>query len=195
MSASQFPPHHNLFIATPSFIHLYSQSPPTKRLLFECEIPDGISSARAAKDNSCLIAVADNHVVILYDAERGRDKKYRLKSGDVHQSWHQLITYPSNQRLIDLYRVTRACCFFHKALVSSTLRLRLITISKHTRSRPLSFCLPSTRILLRRMSLLFRRVDMYCFRRLPRLRQYISKICDKLAACQYVSFQAMQNHQ
>jgi hypothetical protein len=55
----------------------------TSSLLFECDSPDGILNARAAKDNSNVLAIADDHVVVLYDAEHGRDRKYTLKSGDV----------------------------------------------------------------------------------------------------------------
>lgn len=74
---------HNLFIATTNAIHIHSRV--TKQLLFECAAPDGILNARAAKDNSPLLAVADNHLVILYDAKRGRDRQYKLRSCDV--SW------------------------------------------------------------------------------------------------------------
>jgi hypothetical protein len=81
MSASQPAAGHNLLIATSNAIHIHSRA--TKTLLFECATPDGILNARAAKDNSPILAVADSHLVILYDAQRGRHRKYKLKSGDV----------------------------------------------------------------------------------------------------------------
>ena len=70
-----------MFITTPNVIQLRSQL--SNRTLFECETPDGIVNARASKDNSSLFAVADAHIVILYNAAKGKDKKYKLKSGDV----------------------------------------------------------------------------------------------------------------
>ncbi|KAF2192385.1 hypothetical protein K469DRAFT_800239 [Zopfia rhizophila CBS 207.26] len=51
-------------------ILLCSQS--TSKLLFECSTPDGVLSARAARDNSGLLAVADNHPVMLYDTRGGK---------------------------------------------------------------------------------------------------------------------------
>jgi hypothetical protein len=86
MSTTHLPAHHNLFIVTPNAIHLYSRS--KRRTLFECETSDGILNARAAKDNSALLAVADNHLVMLYDAAKGNDRQHKLKSGEV---WHNLL--------------------------------------------------------------------------------------------------------
>jgi hypothetical protein len=67
-----------LFIATPNAVHLRSQLDET---LFEAA--NGIANARASKDNSSLFAVADYQVVILHDATRGKDRKYKLKKGDL----------------------------------------------------------------------------------------------------------------
>ncbi|KAF2681212.1 hypothetical protein K458DRAFT_275523, partial [Lentithecium fluviatile CBS 122367] len=77
MNTSRLPADFNLFIATPSAIHAYDQS--SRRPLFEC-VTDGIVNARAAKDNSSLLAIADSQLVILHDPTRGADRKYRLKS-------------------------------------------------------------------------------------------------------------------
>lgn len=79
-SAAWLPPGLNLFIATAASIRAYGRS--TSRTLFEC-VTDGIVNARAARDNSSLIAVADNHVVLLHDAARGTDRNYWLKNGEV----------------------------------------------------------------------------------------------------------------
>ncbi len=70
-----------LFIVTTNTVYL--RHPDSEKTLFECETRDGIVSARASKDNSSLFAVADGHVVILYDPTRGKDKKYQLSSGHV----------------------------------------------------------------------------------------------------------------
>jgi hypothetical protein len=75
------PLDQNLFVATPNAIHLRSQL--GRKTLFECETANGIVNARASKDNSSLFAVADGQVVILHDATRGQDRKYKLRNGDV----------------------------------------------------------------------------------------------------------------
>lgn len=80
MATGQLPADYNLFIATPDSIHYRSWS--TQKLLFECA-KDGIVNARAAKDNSSLLAIADSHLVLLHDPARGDDRKYRLSSAEV----------------------------------------------------------------------------------------------------------------
>lgn len=75
------PPESRLFIATPNAV--FFQDELTKKTLFECDTVDSIVNARASRDNSSLFAVADSQVVVLYDAARCRNKKYKLKSGDV----------------------------------------------------------------------------------------------------------------
>jgi hypothetical protein len=82
-SPHQLPLGRGLFIATPNAVHLRSQRPDER--VFECEATDGIANARASKDNSSLFAVADDQIVILHDATRSRDRKYKLKQGAV---WH-----------------------------------------------------------------------------------------------------------
>jgi len=72
---------HNLLITTPNAIYLYSRANTTP--LFECTDDPGIVSAKIARDNSGLLAIADSHVVILYDTARTSDKEYILKGGDV----------------------------------------------------------------------------------------------------------------
>jgi hypothetical protein len=81
---SQPPLEQNLLITTPNAIIHHSQV--TNRVLFECDTADSIANCAASRDNSSLFAIADSQVVILHDAARGRDKKYKLKNGDVrHQ--------------------------------------------------------------------------------------------------------------
>jgi len=77
----QLPREHSLFIATPQTIHL--RRPSSEKALFECETANGIVNAKASRDNSGLIAIADSHVVLLYDTTRGSDRKYTLKNRDV----------------------------------------------------------------------------------------------------------------
>jgi WD40 repeat protein len=78
-SMSQLPFEQSLLVATPNTIHHYSQR--ASQLLFECEATDRIVNAQPSKDNSSLLAVADNHIVILIDASRSKDRQYKLQSG------------------------------------------------------------------------------------------------------------------
>jgi len=72
---------HNLLVTTPNAVYLYSRSNTTP--LFKCAKVSGIISAKVARDNSGLLAIADSHVILLYDTARTNDKEYVLKSGDV----------------------------------------------------------------------------------------------------------------
>lgn len=84
MAKSQrLPFEQSLFVTTPNKIYLRTQL--ARETLFECETANGIVNARASKDNSSLFAIADGQVVILHDASRTKDRKHKLKSGDV---WH-----------------------------------------------------------------------------------------------------------
>ncbi|KAG9187761.1 hypothetical protein G6011_05632 [Alternaria panax] len=76
----RLPFEQSLFVATPNAIHSRTQL--AHETLFECETANGIVNARASKDNRSLFAVADGQVVILHDATRVKDRKYKLKSGD-----------------------------------------------------------------------------------------------------------------
>ncbi|KAI4653306.1 hypothetical protein J4E93_001068 [Alternaria ventricosa] len=79
-NSGRLPFDQSLFVATPNAIYLRSQL--ARKKLFECETANGIVNARASKDNSSLFAVADSQVVILHDATRSKDRKYKLKNGD-----------------------------------------------------------------------------------------------------------------
>jgi hypothetical protein len=81
---------NNLFITTPNAIYLHTD--PEKRLLFECTTSDGIVNAKASKDNSGLLAIADSQLVILHDSMRGGNREYKLKSGDVGPLAFGLLT-------------------------------------------------------------------------------------------------------
>jgi hypothetical protein len=80
-SSQHLPFNQSLFVAAPNAI--YSRSRLGRKTLFECETANGIVNARASKDNSSLFAVADGQVVILLDPTRNKDRKYKLKNGDV----------------------------------------------------------------------------------------------------------------
>ncbi|KAF1949947.1 hypothetical protein CC80DRAFT_554848 [Byssothecium circinans] len=90
----QLPADTSLLVATPGAIHSYSRS--SQKPLFECAT-DGIVNARAARDNSSLLAIADSHLVILHDSERRRDRKYRLKSVEGEP---RLLLFSPNSRIL-----------------------------------------------------------------------------------------------
>lgn len=80
-SIERTPHEHSLFIVTSNKIIHHASS--VKEALFECEYAGSIVNARASKDNSSVVAVADSQVVILYDAAHRKDKTYKLKNGHV----------------------------------------------------------------------------------------------------------------
>ncbi|KAJ4357408.1 uncharacterized protein N0V89_001983 [Didymosphaeria variabile] len=94
-SADELPVDLSLFIATPSTIYAHSSSA-RKRTLFECT-SDGIVNARAAKDNSSLLVVADSQLVIFHDPARGGDKKYALKH---YEGEPRLLVFSPDSRIL-----------------------------------------------------------------------------------------------
>lgn len=84
-SLPQLPPECSLFVATPQTVHLRSLAA-GNRILFECETPNGVVNAKASRDNSSLIAIADSQVVILHDTKRGSDREYKLQKSDVSRA-------------------------------------------------------------------------------------------------------------
>ena len=80
-SSQRLPLDQSLFVVTHNAIYLRSQL--SRKTLFECETANGIVNARASTDNSSLFAVADGQIVILLDPTRNKDRKYKLKNGDV----------------------------------------------------------------------------------------------------------------
>jgi WD40 repeat protein len=94
-SADQLPADFSLFIATPCAIYAHSNAARTRKL-FECT-SDGIVSARAAKDNSSLLAVADSQLVILHDPAQRGDRKYALKS---YEGEPRLLVFSPDSRTL-----------------------------------------------------------------------------------------------
>lgn len=76
------PFQRNLLITTPDAIHLYSQK--GDRVLFDCEGADGIVNARAAPDNSSLLAIASRQIVLLHDTIHSREKQHKLEGKEVN---------------------------------------------------------------------------------------------------------------
>ncbi|KAL1624134.1 hypothetical protein SLS54_004063 [Diplodia seriata] len=74
-----FPKDHHLVITTESNVWSWDRSGLTNAF---GSASGGILAAKEAKDGSGLLAVADDQVVVLHDANRGMDRSYRLKGTD-----------------------------------------------------------------------------------------------------------------
>lgn len=86
------PSERNLLITTPDAIHLYSKN--GDRVLFECEGSDGIVNARAAPDNSSLLAIASRQIVLLHDTIHSREKQHKLEGKGVsHLSANRYVRF------------------------------------------------------------------------------------------------------
>ncbi|KAF1923371.1 uncharacterized protein M421DRAFT_406859, partial [Didymella exigua CBS 183.55] len=89
------PFNYNLLITTPNTVLLRTLQ--GDQTIFECESANGIVNARAATNNSSLLAIADRHVVILHNTARPREKKHRLTGGsDVPR----LLLFSSDSRTL-----------------------------------------------------------------------------------------------
>nr|POF15459.1 hypothetical protein CFP56_71955 [Quercus suber] len=75
----EFPPDHHLLVTTPSGIAAWDAAGLHK--IFQSS-KSGIAAAREANDGSNLLAVADQHVVVLHDARRGWEKSWGLNADE-----------------------------------------------------------------------------------------------------------------
>lgn len=73
----------NLLVTTPNAIHHVSQT--GSKIVFECTESSGIVKACAATDNSSLLAVAGQHVTLLCDAAKPRERRHVLKRAGVRK--------------------------------------------------------------------------------------------------------------
>lgn len=156
--APQLPADFHLFISTPGAVHSYHGA--ASELLFECAT-DGIVNACAAKDNSSLLAVADSRLVILHDATRGADRKYRLKSGEVSGDSASISDHSDLDNLTDKRRASHVSCSSPRTRAPSTSPPRLAHASRHTTSRPVSFGPRPKLTLLRRTFSPSRKTETY----------------------------------
>ncbi|KAF2148800.1 hypothetical protein K461DRAFT_232312, partial [Myriangium duriaei CBS 260.36] len=80
-SRSCIPCNHHLLITTPGAIYAWDRT--GVRKIFKSS-KNGILAAKASKDGSNVLAVADSQVVILHDCRRRREESWGLSSSDGH---------------------------------------------------------------------------------------------------------------
>ncbi|KAI4721815.1 WD40 repeat-like protein [Aureobasidium sp. EXF-10727] len=80
--AFKFPTNSHLIITTSGGIFSWDRDG-VKKLLNSSK--KGILAAREAKDGSQILAVADEHVVILHDCKRGREESWGLSGNEVRR--------------------------------------------------------------------------------------------------------------
>jgi hypothetical protein len=78
--AFEFPDNSHLVVTTSAGIFSWDRSGVKK--LFNSS-KKGILAAREAKDGSQMLAVADEHVVVLHDCKRGREESWGLNGSEV----------------------------------------------------------------------------------------------------------------
>jgi hypothetical protein len=86
--AFKLPPTSHLIITTSGGIFSWDQDG-VKKLFSSSK--KGILAAREAKDGSHVLAVADEHVVVLHDCKRGREESWGLSGNEVRRfTYHQM---------------------------------------------------------------------------------------------------------
>jgi hypothetical protein len=79
-STFKLPPNSHLIITTSGGIFSWDQDG-VKKLFSSSK--KSILAAREAKDGSQVLAVADEHVVVLHDCKRGREESWGLSGNEV----------------------------------------------------------------------------------------------------------------
>ena len=79
--AFELPTNSHLIITTSGGIFSWDQDG-VKKLFSSSK--KGILAAREAKDGSQVLAVADEHVVVLHDCKRGREESWGLSGNEVY---------------------------------------------------------------------------------------------------------------
>jgi hypothetical protein len=84
----ELPSNSHLIITTSGGIFSWDQNG-IKKLFSSSK--KGILAAREAKDGSQVLAVADEHVVVLHDCKRGREESWGLSGNEVRRfTYHQM---------------------------------------------------------------------------------------------------------
>jgi hypothetical protein len=84
----ELPSNSHLIITTSDGIFSWDQNG-IKKLFSSSK--KGILAAREAKDGSQVLAVADEHVVVLHDCKRGREESWGLSGNEVRRfTYHQM---------------------------------------------------------------------------------------------------------
>ncbi|KAL1647801.1 hypothetical protein SLS58_002602 [Diplodia intermedia] len=122
--AFAFPKDHHLVITTESNVWSWDRSGLTNAF---GSASGGILAAKEAKDGSGLLAVADDQVVVLHDANRGMDRSYRLKGTDGQV---RLLEYSNDSK--SLFFTTT----LQNAVQSYSLRQASLLEPSHTHPSP-----------------------------------------------------------
>ncbi|KAL1619515.1 hypothetical protein SLS56_010059 [Neofusicoccum ribis] len=123
-AAFAFPKDHHLVVTTETHVWSWDHRGLTNAF---GSGSGGILAAKEAKDGSGLLAVADDQVVVLHDATRGKDRSYRLKGTDGQV---RLLEYSNDSK--SLFFTTT----LQNAVQSYSLRQSCLLEPSHTHPSP-----------------------------------------------------------
>ncbi|GME38155.1 hypothetical protein GTA08_BOTSDO10071 [Neofusicoccum parvum] len=123
-AAFAFPKDHHLVVTTETHVWSWDHRGLTNAF---GSGSGGILAAKEAKDGSGLLAVADDQVVVLHDAIRGKDRSYRLKGTD---GQIRLLEYSNDSK--SLFFTTT----LQNAVQSYSLRQSCLLEPSHTHPSP-----------------------------------------------------------
>ncbi|GAB7358376.1 hypothetical protein MBLNU230_g2446t1 [Neophaeotheca triangularis] len=133
----EYPTNQHLLITTPSYIFAWDTQ--GFKTVFSSS-KAGIVAAKEAKDGSGILAVADKHVVVLHDTNRGQEKSWGLNAdGDEVRQ----IEYTADSR--DLYLTTKLTGSVQRY---STEHARLLNSPSVHNSTPIALSISPTGHLL-----------------------------------------------
>ncbi|RMY74365.1 hypothetical protein D0862_14124 [Hortaea werneckii] len=132
--AFDFPSNHHLLITTPSSVQAWDAA--GLHTIFNSS-RSGIVAAREAKDGSGVLAVADKHVVVLHDTNRGQEQSWGLNADEEEEVRH--LEYCQDAK----------CLYLSTTLTNdvqrySTERGRLLSPSQTHGSAPIALAVSST---------------------------------------------------
>ncbi|KAI7699961.1 WD40 repeat-like protein [Hortaea werneckii] len=132
--AFDFPSNNHLLITTPSSVQAWDAA--GLHTIFNSS-RSGIVSAREAKDGSGVLAVADKHVVVLHDTNRGQEQSWGLNADEEEEVRH--LEYSQDAK----------CLYLSTTLTNdvqrySTERGRLLSPSQTHGSAPIALAVSST---------------------------------------------------
>ncbi|KAI7070115.1 hypothetical protein KC352_g42643, partial [Hortaea werneckii] len=132
--AFDFPSNNHLLITTPSSVQAWDAA--GLHTIFNSS-RGGIVAARAAKDGSGVLAVADKHVVVLHDTKRGQEQSWGLNADEEEEVRH--LEYSQDAK----------CLYLSTTLTNdvqrySTERGRLLSPSQTHGSAPIALAVSST---------------------------------------------------
>ncbi|KAK7547742.1 WD40-repeat-containing domain protein [Phyllosticta citricarpa] len=123
-TAFTFPKDHHLIVTTEQFVWSWDARGLTNAFRSGS---GGILAAKEAKDGSGLLAVADDQVVVLHDANRGMKRSYRLKGTEGRI---RLLEYSNDSKIL-FFTTT-----LQNAVQSYSLRQACLLEPSHTHPSP-----------------------------------------------------------